>query len=81
MKKNVYNVSDQKSSRHDVKSKESSRLGNENYLPLCFSSFEWLKENHEQIEKVDQRIVVKSHLPSPELDKDIQQDPQENKVF
>jgi hypothetical protein len=43
LKQNVYNVLDQKPSRHDVESKESNGLVNENYLPLCFSSFEWLK--------------------------------------
>jgi hypothetical protein len=76
-----YNVSDQKSSRHDVEYEESNGLANENYLPLCFSSFELLKANHEQIEKVDKRIVVKSHFPSPEIDEDIQQDFQQNKVL
>jgi len=81
LKKNVYNVLDQKYSRHEVEYEESSGLANEKYLPLCFSSFEWLKTNHEQIEKVDQRFIVKSHFPCPELDEDIQQDPQENKVF
>jgi hypothetical protein len=48
LKKNVNNVSDQKSSRHDVESEESNRLGNESYLPLCFSSFELLRANHEK---------------------------------
>jgi hypothetical protein len=46
-KKNVYNVSNHKSSRNDVEYEERSRLANENYIPLCFSSFELLKVNHE----------------------------------
>jgi hypothetical protein len=53
----------------------------QNYLPLCFSSFEFLKENREQTKKDNQRIVVEIHSPSPELDEDIQQDLQENKVL
>jgi hypothetical protein len=140
LKQNVYNVSNQKSSRHDVEYEESSGFANENYLPLCFSSFEWLKENHDiaeetgksdcihsgtvlhekiviseedqqhshalndhaadylkgysnselqpmlnhQLEKedeVDQEIVVKGHLPSPETNIDIQQYFQQDKVF
>jgi len=80
LKLNVYNVSDLKLSRHDVESEESSGLKNENYIPLYFSSFEWLKENHEQIEKVNRRIVVKSHVPSPKLDENIHQNLQENKT-
>jgi hypothetical protein len=51
LKKNVYNVSNQKSSRHDVEYSESNGLENENYLPLCFSSFELLKANHEITEE------------------------------
>jgi hypothetical protein len=51
LKKNVYNVSNKKSSRHDVEYEESSGLANENCLPLCFSSFELLKVNHEIIEE------------------------------
>jgi hypothetical protein len=51
LQQNVYNVSNQKSSRHDVEYSESNGLANENYLPLCFSSFELLKENHEIIEE------------------------------
>jgi hypothetical protein len=51
LKKNVYNVSNQKSSRHDVEYEESNVLSNENYLPLCFSSFELLKVNHEITEE------------------------------
>jgi hypothetical protein len=51
LKQNVNNVSDQKPSRYDVKFEESNRLANEEYLLLCFSSFEWLKENHEASKK------------------------------
>jgi hypothetical protein len=40
-------VSNQKISKHEVESEESSGLTDKNSLPLCFSSFEWLKENHE----------------------------------
>jgi hypothetical protein len=115
-----------------------SGLANENHLPLCFSSFELLKENHEITEEagksdcngtalheqivvseedqqpshafndhvvdymegyfssdlqpvlnyqlenedeVDQEIVIKGHFPSPELNEDIQQDFQQDKVF
>ena len=47
LKQNICNVSNQKASRHDVKYKESSGLTNKNYLPLCCSFFEWLKENHD----------------------------------
>ena len=43
LKQKVNNVLEQKPSRHDVEFEESSGLANENYLPLCFSSFEWLK--------------------------------------
>jgi hypothetical protein len=81
LKQNVNNVSDQKPSRHDVESEESNRLANESYLPLCFSSFELLRANHEQTEKVGKSIVVQSHLPSSEIDEDIQLDFQQNKVF
>jgi len=56
LKKNVYNVSNQKSYRHDVEYEESSGLANENCLPLCFSSFELLKVNHEITEE-----AMKSH--------------------
>jgi hypothetical protein len=51
LKKNVCNVPNQKSSRHDVEYEESNGLTNENRLPLCFSSFELLKENHEITEE------------------------------
>jgi hypothetical protein len=51
MKKNVYNVSNQKSSRYDVEYPGYNGLTNENNLPFCFSSFELLKENHEVIEE------------------------------
>jgi hypothetical protein len=54
LKKNVYNVSNQKSSRHDVEYGGSSGLANENCLPLCFSSFELLKVNHEITKEVDE---------------------------
>jgi hypothetical protein len=47
LKQNVYSVSNQKASKHDVESEERSGLTNKNSLPLCFSSLEWLKENHE----------------------------------
>jgi len=57
--------------RYDVKFEESSRLENKEHLSLCFSSFAWLKTNHEQIEKFDQGIVVKDHFFSPELDEEI----------
>jgi hypothetical protein len=40
-----------------------------------------LKVNHGITKEVDQGIVVKSHFPSPELDEDIQQDFQQNKVL
>jgi hypothetical protein len=50
--KNVYNVSNQKSSTHDVEYSEYNGLANENHLPLCFSSFELLKSNHEITEEV-----------------------------
>jgi hypothetical protein len=134
LKQNVCNVSSQKSSRHD----ERSKLASGDYLPLCFSSFEWLKENHDVIEETwkfdcihsstasheeiviskedqqhphalndhvvdylkgysnselqpvlnhqikeeaDQKIVVKSHFPSPETNVDVQQYFQQDKVF
>jgi hypothetical protein len=51
LKQNFYNVSNQKSSRHDVEYSESNGLENEKYLPLCFSSFELLKANHEITEE------------------------------
>jgi hypothetical protein len=51
LKQNVYNVSKQKSYRHDVEYEESSGITNENYLPLCFSSFELLKVNHDITEE------------------------------
>ena len=40
-----------------------------------------LKVNHGITEEDDQGIVVKSHFPSLELDEDIQQDFQQNKVL
>jgi hypothetical protein len=57
---NVYNVSNQKASRHDVEYEESSGLTNENYLPLCFSSFEWLKENHDITEETGKSDCIHS---------------------
>jgi hypothetical protein len=81
LKKNVYNVSNQKSSRHDVDYEESGGLANENHLPLCFSSFEFLKINHGITKEDDKIIVVQIHFPCPEIDEDIQQDPQEKKGF
>jgi len=81
LKKNFNNVSDEKSSRHDVESEESNRPANESYLSLCFSSFELLRANHEQIEKFGKSVVVQSHFPSSKIDEDIQLDFQQNKVF
>jgi hypothetical protein len=51
LKQNVCSISNQKVSKHDVESEESSGLTDKNSLPLCFSSFEWLRENHETSEK------------------------------
>jgi hypothetical protein len=51
LKKNIYNVSNQKSSRHGVEYEERNGLANESYLPLCFSSFELLKANNEITEE------------------------------
>jgi hypothetical protein len=51
LKQNVYNVSNQKASRNDVEYEERSGLTDKNSLPLCFSSFEWLNENHDIAEK------------------------------
>jgi hypothetical protein len=53
LKQNVYNVSNQKSSIHDVEYSEYNGLANENHLPLCFSSFELLKEKHEITEEAE----------------------------
>jgi hypothetical protein len=36
-------ISNQRISKHEVESEESSRLTDNNYLPLCFTSFEWLR--------------------------------------
>jgi hypothetical protein len=47
LKQNVYNASNQTSSRHDVEYPGYNGITNEKHLPLCFSSFELLKENHE----------------------------------
>jgi len=81
LKQNVNNVSDQKPSKHDVEYEESNRLENESYFPLCFSSFELSRTNHEKTEKDGKSVVVQSHLPSFEIDEDIQLDFQQNKVF
>jgi hypothetical protein len=62
LKKNVYNVSNQKSSRHDVEYEESNGLANENYLPLCFSSFELLKVNHEITEEAVKSDCIHSDI-------------------
>jgi hypothetical protein len=62
LKKNVYNVSNQKSFRHDVEYEESSGLANENYLPLCFSSFELLKVNHEITEEARKFDCIHSDI-------------------
>jgi hypothetical protein len=81
MKQNVYSASDQKLSMHNVGYEERNGIENEIYLPSCFYSFESLKSNHEQTEKVDKCIVAQSHLPSPKIGEDIQQDFQQDKVF
>jgi hypothetical protein len=57
-----YNVSNQKSSRHDVEYEESGGLANENYVPLCFSSFELLKINHEITEEAEKSDCIHSDL-------------------
>jgi hypothetical protein len=62
LKQNVYNVSNHKSSRHDVEYEESSGLANENYLPLCFSSFELLKVNHEITKEVGKSDCIHSDI-------------------
>jgi len=81
LKQNVNNVSDQKPYRYDVEFEERNRLANERYLPLCFSSFNLLRANHEKAKKVGKSVVVQSHLPSSEIDEDIHQDFQQDKVF
>jgi hypothetical protein len=62
LKQNVYNVSNQKSSRHDVEYEESSGLANENYLPLSFSSFELLKVNNEITEEAMKSDCIHSDI-------------------
>jgi hypothetical protein len=62
LKQNVYNVSNQKSSRHDVEYGGSSGLANENCLPLCFSSFELLKVNHEITKEVEKSDCIHSDI-------------------
>jgi hypothetical protein len=47
LKQNVYNASNQTSSRHDVEYPGYNGITNENHIPLCFSCFELLKANHE----------------------------------
>jgi hypothetical protein len=46
LKQNVYNVSNEKSSSHDIESEERKEFANVNHLPLFFYSFEFLKRNH-----------------------------------
>jgi hypothetical protein len=60
LKKNFYSVSNQKVSKHDIESEESSGITNKNSLPLCFSSFEWLKENHEISKKIGSSDCIHS---------------------
>ena len=62
LKQNVYNVSDKKSSGHDVEFEENNGLANENYLPLCFSSFELLKVNHEITEEARKSDCIHSDI-------------------
>jgi hypothetical protein len=62
LKQNVYNVSNQISSEHDVEYEESFGLANENYLPLCFSSFELLKVNHEIKEEAGKSNCIHSDI-------------------
>jgi hypothetical protein len=60
LKQNVYNVSNQKASRHGIGDEERNGLTNENSLPLCFSSFEWLKEIHDLVEKTGSSDCIHS---------------------
>jgi hypothetical protein len=62
LKKNGYNVSNQKSSRHDVEYEEISGPDNENYLPLCFSFFELLKEKHEITEEAGKSVYIHNDI-------------------
>jgi hypothetical protein len=62
LKKNVHNVSNHKSSRHDVEYEESSGLSNESYLPLCFPSFELLKADHEITEEALKPDCIHSYI-------------------
>jgi hypothetical protein len=62
LKKNLYNVSNQKSSRHDVEYEEINGLFNENYLPLCFSSFELLRVNHEITEEAEKSDCIQNDI-------------------
>jgi hypothetical protein len=52
------NVSNQKSSRYDVEYPKYSGLADKNHLPLCFSSFELLKENHEITRKQESMTAM-----------------------
>jgi len=81
LKQMVNNVLDQKTFRYDVEFKERNRPANESHLPLCFSSFKLLRDNHEKIEKVGKSVVVQSYFPSSKIDEDIQLGFQQNKVF
>jgi hypothetical protein len=45
---------------HNVEYEESSGLRDENYLPLCFSSFEWLKANHERTKETGKSDYIHS---------------------
>jgi len=62
LKKDVYNVPNQKYSKYNVEYLKYSGPANENHIPLCFSSFELLKENNEIIEE-----VVKSYYKGTTL--------------
>jgi hypothetical protein len=64
LKQNVYIVSNQKSLQHDVEYEENNGLANENYLPLCFSSFELLKANHEITEEAGKSDCIHSDIVS-----------------
>jgi hypothetical protein len=62
LKQNVYNVSNHKSSKHDVEYEKSSELGNESYLRLFFSSFELLKVKHEITEEASKFDYIHSEI-------------------
>jgi hypothetical protein len=42
--------------------KKAMDIANESYLPLCFSSFELLKENHQIIEEVVKSDCIHSKI-------------------